>query len=247
MLQPIVDLASGAVVGVEALARGPAGTPLQLSPDRLFAAAAHAGLLGAMDMLCAERGLEAALMMRKPPPLVFLNAEPAVVDQPLSANLRALLFSGLPFRVVTEFTERALPTVPAALLDIAGISHPLGNAIALDDVGADPMSLAFLPLVDPAVIKLDMHLLRHPSAVVTAEICSMVSTTARRTGARIIAEGIETAADIMTARSLGAYWGQGWHFGRPAPPADLYLDDVATTDGLRPCPPWLASTRRKLV
>ncbi|GAA1581241.1 EAL domain-containing protein [Actinoplanes couchii] len=236
VLQPIVDLTTGAVMGVEALARGPADTPLQ-RPDQLFAAASRAGLLGAMDMLCAERALESALTLRQPPPLVFLNAEPAVLDQPLSARLLTMLLSGLPFRVVTEFTERALPTVPAALLDIAELSHRLGNAIALDDVGADPMSLAFLPLVDPDVIKLDMHLLRHPSAVATAEICGVVSSTARRTGARIIAEGIETAADVVTARSLGAHWGQGWHFGRPAPPIDLHLQDIATTDGLRPARP----------
>lgn len=168
VLQPIVDLATGAVVGVEALARGPAGTALE-RPDQLFAAAARAGLLNPLDLLCAERALEAALEMPAKPPLIFLNAEPAALTQPPSRRLLELLLGGLPFRVVTEFTERALSTVPAALLSITGQSHELGNAIALDDVGADPMSLAFLPFVDPDVIKLDMHLLRNPSAAVTAE------------------------------------------------------------------------------
>ncbi|WP_436534499.1 EAL domain-containing protein [Actinoplanes sp. HUAS TT8] len=232
VLQPIVDLATGAVVGVEALARGPAGTALE-RPDQLFAAATRAGLLAPLDMLCAERGLEAALEMPLTPPLVFINAEPAALNQPLSPRLMRLLLGGLPFRVITEFTERALSAVPAALLGIAGQSHELGNGIALDDVGADPMSLAFLPFVDPDVIKLDMNLLRNPDAASTAEVCAVVAATARRTGAKIIAEGIETAEDVVTARALGADWGQGWHFGRPARPADLRFSALATSTGLR--------------
>ena len=238
LFQPIVELATGAVVGVEALARGPAGTSLE-RPDQLFAAAAAAGRLGAMDILCAERALECALESPVVPPLVFVNAEPAVLDQPLSPRLLQLLLSGLPFRIVLEYTERALSTVPAALLRIAAQSHQLGNGIALDDVGADPMSLAFLPYVEPDVIKLDMHLLRHPSAVETAEVCAVVAATAHHTGAMVIAEGIETAADVATARALGANWGQGWHFGRPAPLADLSLPEVDRASGLRAPRPGL--------
>ncbi|KUL21730.1 EAL domain-containing protein [Actinoplanes awajinensis] len=134
---------------------------------------------------------------------------------------------------------RALATVPAALLGIARAAHRRGNGIALDDVGADPMSLAFLPFVDPDVIKLDMNLLRHPSAAATAEVCAVVTATARRTGAKIIAEGVETAADVATARALGADWAQGWYFGRPAPPAELRLTDIAVAPGLRAPRPGL--------
>jgi EAL domain-containing protein (putative c-di-GMP-specific phosphodiesterase class I) len=216
LFQPIVDLTTGAVVGVEALARGPAGSPLE-RPDQLFAAARRAGQLGPVDLLCAERALECALEAADLPPLLFVNAEPAVLHQPVSPRLLELLLSGLPFRVVLEYTERALSTVPADLLRIAGMAHGMGNAIALDDVGAEPMSLAFLPIVQPDVIKLDMHLLRNPSAPATLEVCAAVADAARRTGAMIIAEGVETAADVAVARSLGAHWGQGWHFGRPAP------------------------------
>lgn len=254
LFQPIVDLATGAVVGAEALARGPAGTPLE-RPDLLFAAAERAGQLGAMDLLCAERALECALAAPVRLPLLFVNAEPAVLDQPLSPHLLELLLGGLPFRTVLEYTERALSTVPAALLRIAGMSHRLGNGIALDDVGADPMSLAFLPFADPDVIKLDMHLLRHPAAASTARVSAAVTAAARRTGAKIIAEGIETSADIATARALGAHWGQGWHFGRPAPPADLSLPAISHDTGLRsPRPdlhlpsgsPWQVAAARRV-
>jgi EAL domain-containing protein (putative c-di-GMP-specific phosphodiesterase class I) len=156
--QPIVDLESGAMVAMEALARGPAGTILH-SPDELFQAARRAGQLGPIDLLCAERALECALESPTALPMLFVNSEPAVLDQPLSPRLLELLLGGLPFRIMLEYTERALSTVPAALLRIAALSHQLGNGIAMDDVGADPMSLAFLPFIEPDVIKLDMHLL----------------------------------------------------------------------------------------
>ncbi|MGX6601012.1 EAL domain-containing protein [Micromonosporaceae bacterium Da 78-11] len=234
LFQPIVDLADRAVIGVESLARGPAGSALEF-PDQLFAAARAAGRLGELDMLCAERTLESAIAAAVVPPLVFGNSEPSVLDQPLSPRLLELLLGGLPFPMVLEFTERALATVPAAMLRIADQTRALGNCLALDDVGAEPMSLAFLPLIEPEVIKLDMHLLRHPHAPSTVEVCSIVRVVARRTGAVVIAEGIETEADLHTARSLGATWGQGWLFGRPAPLAALSSRFTDVTDR-RPTP-----------
>ncbi|BCJ48341.1 hypothetical protein GCM10010168_77330 [Actinoplanes ianthinogenes] len=216
VFQPIVDLATGGVVGLEALARGPAGSALEF-PDRLFTAAHEAARLGELDMLCAERALECVLAVPNPPPLLFVNAEPSVLDQELSPRLGELLYGGLPFRIVLEFTERALPAVPGSLLRISGQVQQIGNGLALDDVGVDPMSLAFLPIIEPEVIKLDMSLVRNPEAANTRRVCEVVRSEARRTGAMVIAEGIETEKDLRAARELGAQWGQGWLFGRPGP------------------------------
>ncbi|GAA4606409.1 EAL domain-containing protein (putative c-di-GMP-specific phosphodiesterase class I) [Actinoplanes octamycinicus] len=216
VFQPIVDLATGGVVGLEALARGPAGTALEF-PDRLFAAAHQAARLGALDMLCCERALESAVTAAVPPPLLFVNAEPSVLDQPLSARLLEILDGGLPFRMVLEFTERALPAVPGSLLRLAGMVHGWGNGLALDDVGVDPMSLAFLPLVEPEVIKLDMSVVRDPDSAHARQVAAVVRAEALRTGARVIAEGIETEQHLRAALDLGAHWGQGWLFGRPGP------------------------------
>jgi EAL domain-containing protein (putative c-di-GMP-specific phosphodiesterase class I) len=215
LFQPIVDLDTRAVVGVEALARGPAGTALEL-PDQLFAAARAAGRLGELDMLCGERALECALEAPETPPLVFINAEPAVLDQPVSDRLLSLL-ARVRFRTVLEFTERALPAVPSSLLHIAAQVQQWDNSLALDDVGVDPMSLAFLPVLEPEIVKLDMSLIREPDAPHTRTVCTVVRSEAHRTAAIVVAEGIETEDDLRTARSLGAQWGQGWLFGRPAP------------------------------
>lgn len=214
LFQPIVDLSTRTVVGVEALARGPAGTDLEF-PDRLFAAAREAGRLGDLDMLCSERALECAVAAPVPPPLVFVNAEPAALDQPLSPRLVELIMGGLPFREILEFTERALPALPGSLLRIAGQAQQWGNSLALDDVGVDPMSLAFLPVLEPEVIKLDMSLIRDPSAEQTRAVCAVVRAEAQRTGAMVVGEGIETEDDLVAAEALGASWGQGWLFGRP--------------------------------
>ncbi|BBH68398.1 hypothetical protein ACTI_50830 [Actinoplanes sp. OR16] len=216
LFQPIVELSSRAVVGVEGLARGPAGTGLEF-PDRLFAAARTAGLLGPLDMLCFEQALEGAITAPVAPPLLFANGEPAVMDQPLSPRLLELLGNAPSFRTILEYTERALPAVPGSLLRLAGQIQLHGNAIALDDVGVDPMSLAFLPVLEPEVIKLDMSLLRDPHAAHSRKVTAVVRAEAQRTGALVIAEGIETEDDLVTAREMGAHWGQGWRFDRPGP------------------------------
>ncbi|PRX22040.1 EAL domain-containing protein (putative c-di-GMP-specific phosphodiesterase class I) [Actinoplanes italicus] len=241
LFQPIVDLATRRVIGLEALARGPAGTSLEY-PDRLFTAAREAGCLGALDLLCSERALELAIGAPQPPPLLFTNVEPAVLDQPLSPRLIELITGGLPFRQVVEFTERALPAVPGSMLRVAGQTQTWGNGLALDDVGADPMSLAFLPLIEPEVIKLDMSLLRNPGSDHTGAVCAVVRAEAERTGALVIAEGIETADDLATARLLGARWGQGWLFGRPGGIEAAHRYDTAAAGLLRPARPGFHET-----
>ncbi|MBG0827682.1 EAL domain-containing protein [Planomonospora sp. ID67723] len=217
LYQPIIDLATRTVVGAEALARGPAGSPVEF-PDALFTAATRAGLLPLLDQLCATRAMEIARDAPDgAPPLLFINAEPAALSHPFTPELVDVINSERPYRTVLEFTERALASHPAALLAIASQVHQTGGALALDDVGADPLSLAFLPLVEPEVVKLDMHLLRNPHARHTVETAAMVSAHAERCGAVVLAEGIETEEDLLTAQALGARWGQGWLFGRPAP------------------------------
>ncbi|AEV84556.1 Phytochrome cph2 [Actinoplanes sp. SE50] len=217
LFQPIVDLDTRRLVGAEALARGPAGSPLEF-PDQLFEAAARVDLVPELDQLCAARAHEIAQAPGAVvPPLVFINKEPAGADRPLSEDLRLRLASISTYRYVLEFTERALAAHPSALLEVAARAHRTGGALALDDVGADRLSLAFLPLLEPEVVKLDMHLLRDPYCAHTIETTALVCGYAQRTGAMVIAEGIETEQDLQVARALGAGWGQGWLFARPGP------------------------------
>ncbi len=217
VFQPIVDLATGDPVAFEALARGPAGSPLAM-PDALFAAARSAGRVHELDRLCQARALETALDAGLGAPWgLFVNVEPAAVSriEPPAALLAALRQRGI--ALVIELTERALTADPARLLALADWARAAGWGIALDDVGADPDSLALMPFLRPDVVKLDLTLVQQRPDRAVAEIMTAVTAYAERSGAHILAEGIETELHEQMARSLGATLGQGWRFGRPAP------------------------------
>src|SRR5262245_8384646 len=234
VFQPIMELATGNVVGVEALARGPAGSAVEY-PSALFAAASRAGLLPQVDQLCFTRAVEIARDATDlVPSLLFANAEPAVVNEPITPDLLAAVRSEKPFRIVMEYTERALASHTSSLLGLASLAYQDGNAIAMDDVGVEPMSLALLPVLEPDVVKLDMHLLRHPHLSSSVETAAIVAGYAERTGAMVVAAGIETEDDLATARVLGAQWGQGWLVGQPGPLTALAGRPVQNTPRLRP-------------
>ncbi len=224
--QPVVDLVTGEVVAFEALARGPRGTTLE-RPDALFAAAADAGRTAELDRLCREVALEGARGVLTAPWSLFLNVEPVAAPLdghrehrehpgPRACRDATTRRAGDP-RVVVEITERNLTARPAELLRMVAGFRDRGWGIALDDVGADPGSLALLPLLRPDVIKLDLRLVQGRPTPQIAEIASAVSAAAERSGAVVLAEGIETPQHAAIARSLGATLGQGWLLGRPGP------------------------------
>lgn len=219
--QQLVDLRSGLVVGFEALARGPRGSALE-NPGALFRAARAAGKLRQLDWTCRTLAVRGALGGKLVPPLsLFLNCEPDMIGTRVSADFaeswaRARLGS-LP--LIFEVTERAVLDRPAQLLRAVDHIREFGWGVALDDVGNNPESLALLPFVEPDVIKLDMGLL-HGTNPDAGEVALAVNAEAERTGATILAEGIETAAHLDLALAFGATIGQGWYFGRPAPLPD---------------------------
>jgi EAL domain-containing protein (putative c-di-GMP-specific phosphodiesterase class I) len=216
--QPLVDLYSGDTVGYEALARGPQGSPLE-RPDALFAAAASAGLECELEWQCQRAALEGAMQAGLAPgQALFVNLEPSVSLADRPAELVRLGEAALRrFPIFVEITERALTDRPAELLASVERLRALGARIALDDVGADSRSLALMPFLAPDVIKLDLRLVQENPSRHVAEIVHAVSAEAERTGALVLAEGIETEAHRQTALALGARYGQGWLFGRPEP------------------------------
>ncbi|WP_198412491.1 EAL domain-containing protein [Nocardioides mangrovicus] len=234
VFQPVVDLDDGAVVAYEALSRGPAG-PLE-RPDVLFAAAAEHGLLASLDQLCRSTAVRQAASMDWPEGVaLFVNVEPAVLEaEPLDELIALARFAPRELRVVLEITERAISARPAELLASVRRLRQAGWRIALDDVGADDMSLAFMPLLQPDIIKLDLSLVQRRPGPAIARIMNAVNAYAQRTGAIILAEGIENEEHLHIARALGARLGQGWLFGRPA--ADLHpgLPAAPITWGSRP-------------
>jgi EAL domain-containing protein (putative c-di-GMP-specific phosphodiesterase class I) len=253
--QPLVEIATGRVVGYEALSRGPAGTPYE-SPALMFAAARTAGRDGELDWVCRATAYRTALEAGLDPGLtLFVNMEPRAWRTACPADLAPDVERARHrLRVVTEMTERAIAEDPSALLSATGNCRSAGWGVALDDVGADPMSLALMPFVHPDVVKLDMQLLRRPDDPYTARVVAAVSAYAESSGAVVLAEGIETAEHLLTARTMGATVGQGWHYGRPAPlpaapppAAHLPLLTAANTDPDRRTPFAVVSERRPVT
>ena len=213
--QPIVDLATGVTVAVEALVRGPKG-PLE-SPDALFGAALRHGRLIELERLCHRAAVAGARRAGLGLPL-FVNVEPEALeagDLSFLAGTTAVYGGTTP--LILEITERALTSRPAELIELLVRARELGLGIALDDVGADARSLALLPIVRPDVVKLDRRLIDGPPTAASARVLTAVAAACERTGALILAEGIETPRHRRTAGAVGATLGQGYLFGRPAP------------------------------
>jgi len=213
--QRIVSLEDGATVGFEALARWPSLGGAD--PLSVFARAAAIGEVDALDRSCIDAAITGALDGGiAPGTMLAVNCEPTtrhvtVADSPVLARGHAEL------DLVFELTERGLLAHPRTLLAKVAALRSDGFAIALDDVGSHPDSLALLDIVDPDVIKLDLRLVQSQPDRDQARILAAVLAHHERTGAVILAEGIETAEHLEQALALGATLGQGYRFGHPGP------------------------------
>jgi EAL domain-containing protein (putative c-di-GMP-specific phosphodiesterase class I) len=208
-------------------------------PDRLFATARLADRLTELDQACQYAAAAGARVggLRAPWTL-FVNVEP---ESAPATVLASVIDEGtnprwVDCQVVVELTERALIADPTELLALVARIRDRGWGIALDDVGANPDSLALLPLLQPDVIKLDLSLVqRRPSADIAA-IVSAVNAEAESSGSTILAEGIETTEHRSIALAMGASLGQGWLLGRPEPlpdPLPEFIGDPVAVNRLR--------------
>lgn len=242
--QPIADLATREVVAFEALARWP-DLP-DAGPDAVFAAARMQGRTAELDWACRLAALETALdfgLGRDH--MLFVNVEPETLGSPGPPRTSAILATaGERLRVMLELTERSLARRPADLLRLVEWARQHGWGIALDDVGAEPASLALLPFLAPDVVKLDMALVRQRPDADQAAIMAAVMAHSERSGAVILAEGIETSAHLDQALALGATLGQGWSIGRPGPLARMPAPSrcIGLADRLPPVSPTPFST-----
>lgn len=212
--QPFIDLDSGEVLAHEALLRGPVGTVWQ-SPLVLLAAATEAGRLLELELCSIRSALaDATRLSGGRPTTVFVNVEPSTLTRHTDVVVEALTERAGNIQVIVEITERALAADVAGVLAGAERLRAAGCAIALDDVGIEPASLAFIPLLRPEVVKLDLALLRTTSDPDTITVAGAVRAYAEESGSEVVAEGIETAEDLTRALVLGATLGQGWWWGR---------------------------------
>jgi EAL domain-containing protein (putative c-di-GMP-specific phosphodiesterase class I) len=217
VFQAIVGASNGQVLGYEALSRGPAGHRWE-RPDLLLDAADRAGLssLVQWEMLGLAR-LRAQQRLRSDHHLLFVNAPDMRFWPEAALDGGAERDAVWPWnRLVSEVSERAPIVNLPEVWETRDRGRARGIRFALDDVGAGYAGLAALALLAPEFVKVDMALIRdcHRDPAKQAVIAALVQY-ARRAGAAVIAEGVETADESRVVCDLGVDLLQGFLFGRP--------------------------------
>jgi EAL domain-containing protein (putative c-di-GMP-specific phosphodiesterase class I) len=214
--QPIVDVTTNAIWGYEALVRGVAGEGAyqvlgQVTEQNRYA----------FDQACRVKAIElAGARIADSKAKLSINFMPNAVYEP-KACIRATLDAASrmqfdPKRLMFEFTENE------RMDDVGHVSHivseyrRMGFTTALDDFGAGYAGLSLLSKFQTDLIKLDMELLRDidTSPVKQAIIRGMVAI-ARELGVTVLAEGIETSAELAVLKAMGIELFQGYYFARP--------------------------------
>ncbi len=219
LYQPIVYLRSGAIVGYEALSRGPEAGPLH-NPLPLMSAATRQQLVFPIEQLCRESALKHVQNL-KPGQRLFLNTSPDVIRDPqfLAGRTRQLLleYGFEPEQIVFEITERT------AILDYDRFNESLnhyrqqGFGVAIDDAAAGYSSLQAIAELHPDYIKLDMCIIRNLDRnPIKQTIFESLSRLARGINSRVVAEGVETAEELAMLIKLDIDYAQGYLLARPA-------------------------------
>ncbi len=211
-LQPIVDLASGEVVGAEALARFTDADGVPIPTESCFLDA-HALDLGAELELAAVR-LALDAHERLPPGLCLaLNTSPALLA---GDDLLELLSAHARRPLVVELTEHH------AVEDYLVLGRALdglrahGVQVAIDDVGSGFSSFRHVARVNPEILKLDRSLVCGiDDDPVRQSLASAIVAFAADVGAVVVSEGIESQAELACLRELAVGLGQGFFLGRP--------------------------------
>lgn len=227
--QPIVDLSQRWLVGAEALARFP-HAPEQ-GPDLWFAEAHRLGLGLDLELVAVDRAL--ALLERVPPGgYMAINASP----QTVVAMSEAGILDGVDRdRIVVELTEHLEVSSYPELSDALAGLRQAGVRVAIDDTGSGFSTFAHILNLRPNIIKLDRILTTGIDVdPVRRALAGALTAFAADIGAQVVAEGIETAAELDTVAGLGICHGQGYYLGRPAPVRDLRRFETVKTSARMP-------------
>jgi EAL domain-containing protein (putative c-di-GMP-specific phosphodiesterase class I) len=222
VLQPIIAFSDGIREGAEALSRFPAewGTP----PDVTFAEAASIGIgveLEIVAVRCAARLLEQISGY------LSINFSPRTLLDPRCLEL----FDELPLeRIVLELSEHDPIDDYEHLAQVLVPLRAKGLRLAIDDVGAGFSSLRHIVVTAPDMIKLDRSIVDGIAAdPVLRTLVNALVDFGHGSGARVVAEGVETKDDAIALRSAGVDYAQGWYFAR-AGAADQLADSYEVDD-----------------
>lgn len=220
--QPVIEAASGAIVGFEALMRWRHPLRGEIAPGIFIAVAEETGLIvplgsWALQEACREASAWPATIR------VAVNVSAVQLQRPgLEATvLAALAASGLPAdRLTLEVTESVLMQEAGAVPERLHRLRALGVQIALDDFGTGYSSLSYLRRFPFDRIKIDRSFIRDIADPDAAAIVRAVVGIGERLGMGIVAEGVETLEQLDLVRREGCTQVQGFLFSRPLPPCE---------------------------
>ncbi|MEI6609029.1 MAG: GGDEF domain-containing protein [Deltaproteobacteria bacterium] len=227
--QPIISIRSAAVLGWEALIRGPENSYFQ-RPDNIFSFAEAEGLLFPLEKICRELALN-NIGELGPDQKIFVNVHPNTINDPAFTEGETIrIIQNLhikPKNIVFEITERH------HIKDFISFNRTLnhyrdqGFLLAVDDLGCGFSTLQSIAEIRPDYIKIDMSLVRgiHKDGVKIA-LMETFLTFAEKIGCKIIAEGIEEEAELASLINIGVHYGQGYFFGKPTYPKQIAPEET---------------------
>jgi EAL domain-containing protein (putative c-di-GMP-specific phosphodiesterase class I) len=213
--QPVCEARDGAlrIHYLEALIRGPRGTSIE-SPNVLFEYARRKNRAAEVDLACVRAVLGAATALPRQVRIgINIHAATLALDPEFLNSLgdAASHFGIAPERLVVEIVEHAPPWDVAGFRNgVAGL-RAIGARVALDDIGLGHSNYMMILECRPDYFKIDRYFVHDAgNDFYRKAVLASVAQLARPFGARVVAEGVETAEDLRSAREAGISLFQGW-------------------------------------
>ncbi len=225
--QPVVNLANGTVVSVEALVRWEHPTEGLLGPDQFIPVAEASGLIVSLgewvmrqaclqSMIWQTQGLSIDMA-------VNLSTRQVASGELIKTLTQVLSDTGMdPKRLVLEVTESAMMGDVEAAAVVFNEIGALGVSLTIDDFGTGYSSFVYLKRYPIRALKVDQSFVAGMGITLEDNaIVSSIVELANAVGGHCVAEGIETDEQFVALRSLGCCYGQGWLFGRAVPAEEV--------------------------
>jgi len=220
--QPVFQNDCKSVWGYECLMRGRAEDGSWLMPKQLLEWAVQERLIFMLDRICRETHIRNAAALLPDDVAILINFLPTAIYEPsfcLKTTIAAAKSAGIaPNRVIFEVVETEKVLDSDHLSSILNEYRKSGFRVALDDVGSGFAGLMMLADLNPDLIKMDRELVQ---GAVKSEMHRIIVRAlvqiARASGCLILAEGVETEAELALMKSFGVDLFQGFLLGRPAP------------------------------
>jgi predicted signal transduction protein with EAL and GGDEF domain len=223
--QPLVDLASGETVALEALVRWQHPQRGLLGPVAFVPVAEEGGLIGAIGRFVVETACRDLVALRRTHPSLTMSVNVSALEL-VEAGFAERILDAVaahrlePAALELEITERVLVDARTALPTLE-LLRDRGVRVAIDDFGTGYSSPLYLRQLPTAALKIDRAFVVDSHGPAGCGILAALLDLARHAGLDAVAEGVETEEQLALLRALGCARAQGYLFSRPLPLAQL--------------------------